>query len=91
MGAVTPDRQGQASGAYNAIRELGGVFGVAVLGAVFQHVAPTPLQFMSGFHAALFAGTAIVLVGAAAGTLLPYRRSAQITPAPALVPDEAVA
>jgi EmrB/QacA subfamily drug resistance transporter len=73
MGAVTHDRQGQASGAYNAIRELGGVFGVAVLGAVFQHVATSPLQFMSGFHAALFAGTAVVLAGAAAGTFLPAR------------------
>jgi predicted MFS family arabinose efflux permease len=90
MGAVTHDRQGQASGAYNAIRELGGVFGVAVLGAVFQHVATSPLQFMSGFHAALFAGTAVVLAGAAAGTFLPARsRSADAEPA--LAPEEAVA
>ena len=31
LSAVKPEKQGQASGANNAIRELGGVFGVAVL------------------------------------------------------------
>ena len=31
------EEEGQASGANNAIRELGGVFGVAVLAAVFAN------------------------------------------------------
>src|SRR5204862_8019424 len=35
LSAVRPDEAGKASGANNAIRELGGVFGVAVLAAVF--------------------------------------------------------
>ena len=35
LGAVRPEEAGQASGATNAIRELGGVLGVAVLAAVF--------------------------------------------------------
>ena len=35
LGAVKPEEAGQASGANNAIRELGGVLGVAVLAAVF--------------------------------------------------------
>src|SRR5215510_7825221 len=35
-GAVRRDQEGIASGANNAIRELGGVFGIAVLGAVFS-------------------------------------------------------
>ena len=35
--AVRFEEQGQASGANNAIRELGGVFGVAVLASVFAH------------------------------------------------------
>jgi len=34
LSAVRPEEEGQASGSQNAIRELGGVFGVAVLGAV---------------------------------------------------------
>jgi hypothetical protein len=35
LSSVWPHEEGQASGANNAIRELGGVFGVAVLAAVF--------------------------------------------------------
>ena len=35
LSAVRPEEAGQASGANNAIRELGGVLGVAVLAAVF--------------------------------------------------------
>ena len=35
LSVVRPDQAGQASGATNAIREIGGVFGVAVLATVF--------------------------------------------------------
>jgi MFS family permease len=35
LSAVLPSEEGQASGANNAIREAGGVFGVAVLASVF--------------------------------------------------------
>ena len=35
LSAVRPTEQGQASGANNAIRELGGVLGVAVLASIF--------------------------------------------------------
>ena len=37
LSAVRPEEQGQASGANNAIRELGGVLGVAVLASIFAH------------------------------------------------------
>src|ERR687885_1239256 len=36
LSAVRPEEEGQASGANNAIRELGGVFGVAVLASIFS-------------------------------------------------------
>ena len=36
MSAVRPEEAGQASGATNAIREIGGVLGIAVLAAVFS-------------------------------------------------------
>jgi MFS family permease len=36
LSAVKPEEEGQASGANNAIRELSGVFGVAVLESVFS-------------------------------------------------------
>ena len=35
LGAVRRAEEGEASGAKNAIRELGGVFGVAVLASIF--------------------------------------------------------
>ena len=38
LSAVQPEEEGQASGANNAIRELGGVFGVAVLASVFSQL-----------------------------------------------------
>ena len=37
LSAVRPEEEGKASGANNAIRELGGVFGVAVLASIFAH------------------------------------------------------
>src|SRR6478752_6154958 len=37
LSAVRREEEGQASGAANAIRELGGVFGVAVLASIFAH------------------------------------------------------
>ena len=84
LSAVSGARQGQASGAYNTMRELGGVFGVAVLGAVFQHVAPTPQapgQFVDGFRAAVLAGAGVLAVSVLIATLLPARARAAATPA----------
>ena len=37
LSAVRPQEEGKASGANNAIREVGGVFGVAVLASLFAH------------------------------------------------------
>src|SRR6188508_3547175 len=37
LSAVRPVEEGKASGANNAIREVGGVFGVAVLASLFSH------------------------------------------------------
>src|SRR5262249_58705291 len=42
LGSVPAEAQGQASGANSAIRELGGVLGVAVLAAGFAHVGGGP-------------------------------------------------
>src|SRR5436305_3512096 len=42
MGAARPEEAGQASGATNAIREIGGVLGVAVLAAVFRQPRRLP-------------------------------------------------
>ncbi len=90
MTTVAESRGGQASGAYNALRELGGVFGVAILGAVFQHLATTPSAFLNGFRAALFVGAALLVVGVGGALPLPSNlRTAGPTQAPAISAAEA--
>src|SRR5439155_18064116 len=68
LSAVRPEEEGQASGATNAIRELGGVFGVAVLASVFAHYGGygTGQTFVSGLTPAIYVGAGIVALGAVA-------------------------
>ena len=83
LGSVRRDQEGIASGANNAIRELGGVFGIAVLGAVFSAhggYASGP-AFVSGMSAAVWVGAAAVAVAAGAALLLPRLRTATATAA----------
>ena len=78
LGSVSPGEAGKASGANNAIRELGGVFGVAVLASIFAHqggYASADL-FTDGIVPALWVGAAVVGVGAVAAGLIPGRRIA---------------
>ena len=66
LSSVRPEHEGKASGATNAIRELGGVFGVAVLAAVFAHVGGyrSSETFVHGTTTAVYIGGALVAVGA---------------------------
>ena len=76
LGSVRRDQEGIASGANNAIRELGGVFGIAVLGAVFSahgSYASGP-AFVSGLAPAVWVGAAAVAAAAAAALFLPRLR-----------------
>jgi EmrB/QacA subfamily drug resistance transporter len=68
LSSVRPQEEGQASGANNAIRELGGVFGVAVLAAVFAVNGSyhSGQQFVDGMNPAVLIGAALVSVGAIA-------------------------
>src|SRR3954468_20441691 len=73
LGAVRPEEAGQASGATNAIRELGGVLGVAVLASVFTaHGGYTsPQAYVDGMTAALPIGAAVLALGALLALLIP--------------------
>ena len=75
LGSVRPEHEGQASGANSAIRELGGVFGVAVLAAVFAHVGgyQSFAAFTHGMNVAVWIGAAVVLAGALAAFAIPGR------------------
>jgi EmrB/QacA subfamily drug resistance transporter len=68
LSAVRPEEEGQASGANNAIRELGGVFGVAVLASIFAHYGGygSGQSFVDGLVPAIYVGAAVVAVGAVA-------------------------
>jgi len=81
MTAVPPTAIGQASGTLNMLRQLGGVFGVAICAAVFAargHYA-SPATFVAGFGPAMAACAVLALLGAAAGLVIPGRK-----PVPAL-------
>jgi len=78
LSAVRPEEEGQASGAQNAIRELGGGFGVAVLASIFAHYGGyvSAQSFVDGMQPAVWVGAALVGVGALAAFAIPPRRAA---------------
>ena len=78
LSAVRPEEEGKASGANNAIRELGGVFGVAVLAAVFTANGSyvSPVDFVEGLVPSMQLGAAVVGLGALAALALPGRARA---------------
>jgi EmrB/QacA subfamily drug resistance transporter len=75
LAAVKPEEEGQASGAQNAVRELGGVFGVAVLASVFSHYGGygTGTNFVDGMTPAVYVGAAIVALGSLAAFSIKHR------------------
>jgi EmrB/QacA subfamily drug resistance transporter len=87
LSSVAPEEQGIASGANNALRELGGALGIAVLAAVFsaQGGYETGQTFVDGLTPALWVGAATVAVGAVAALLIHRHRPA---PAQAQVTSE---
>ena len=84
MTAVAPADIGKASGTFNMLRQLGGVFGVAICAAVFAAHGgyASPAAFISGFGPAMGACAGLALLGAAAGLIIPRRRQ------PAAVPPD---
>jgi len=70
---------GVASGTNSMLRELGGVFGIAVLASVFarQGVYHSPHLFISGFTQALWVGAGFSALGVLAALAMPVRRRAQ--------------
>ena len=82
LSAVRPEQEGQASGANNAIREVGGVFGVAVLASVFASYGGygTPQSFVDGLTPAIWVGAIVVAAGALISLAIPVRRRRQEQP-----------
>jgi len=77
LSSVRPEEEGQASGANNAIRELGGVFGVAVLASVFSHYGGyrSGQSFTDGMVPSVYIGAVVVALGSlAAFSIRRFRR-----------------
>jgi MFS family permease len=86
LASVRPEEAGQASGATNAIRELGGVLGVAVLASVFTAHGgyESPQAYVDGMTAALPIGSAVLGLGALLALLIPGKDQSAEAPAGAL-------
>jgi EmrB/QacA subfamily drug resistance transporter len=73
LGSVDQRSAGQASGATNAIRELGGVMGIAVLASVFAAHGSyaSPQAYTDGMVSAVWVGAAVLAAGALVALLIP--------------------
>ncbi len=93
MGTVAPHEQGIASGANNAVREIGGALGVAVLASVFSANGSyaSGQDFVNGITPALWTGAAAVATGVGAALLIPRRGPAKAAPAEQTAPQHATA
>jgi EmrB/QacA subfamily drug resistance transporter len=93
LGAVEPAAAGQASGATNAIRELGGVLGVSVLASVFSAHGSyaSPAAFTHGVTAAVWVGAAVLAAGALIALLVPGRHALAGAPVAPVAAGEPVA
>ncbi len=75
VGAVAPGEIGKASGTFNTMRQLGGVFGLAIAVAVFAGAGSyaSPAAFGDGFAASIALSAGLSFSGALVATMLPAR------------------
>ena len=80
VSAVDDRDVGTAAGVNATMRELGGVFGIAVTVAVFGAYGGygSPQQFVDGFGPAIITAAALSAAGAAVGLALPARRRVRV-------------
>jgi MFS family permease len=80
MGAVPPAEAGVASGTNSMLRELGGVFGIAVLASIFarQGIYHSPRVFIDGFTQAVWVGAGFSALGALVALAMPQHRHASV-------------
>ena len=94
MNAVSVSKAGVASGILSMNRMIGGTLGIAVLGAVFQAIAPAgthdPAKFIDAFSTAMWVATGVTIAGAITAIVL-LRGKATRKPAPAAAEAEAFA
>jgi hypothetical protein len=91
LSSVRPAEEGKASGANNAVREVGGVFGVAVLASVFTRYGgyASPETFNDGLVVATWVGAFVVAAGALAALAIPGKKRAEAAVAEAALAEAA--
>ncbi len=89
LSSVHIDQTGQASGATNAIRELGGVLGVAVLATVFTSTGSyvSPQAFVNGMVPAVWVGAGVLAAGALLAAVLPFTTRTSLAQVPSDVAE----
>jgi EmrB/QacA subfamily drug resistance transporter len=77
LSSVRAKEAGQASGATNTIREIGGALGVSVLSTVFAAAGSyaSPQAFTDGLVAARWVGAGVLALGVVSALLVPGHRS----------------
>ncbi|GAA2608071.1 MFS transporter [Actinomadura fulvescens] len=83
LSTVDRTEEGIASGTNNAIRQIGGVFGVAVLASIFAHNGSytSPQSFADGSIPAVWVGAAVVAAGVVTALLIRPLRKRPVPPA----------
>jgi EmrB/QacA subfamily drug resistance transporter len=93
LGAMPQERAGMASALLNNSRELAGLLGVTVIGAVLRsrqgvalsHGVPAPSAYLDGYHAGLVVTIALIL----AGVVISYLTLRRLpTPAPSATAED---
>jgi EmrB/QacA subfamily drug resistance transporter len=80
LSSVKVSEAGQASGATNAIRELGGVLGIAILATVFTSHGSyaSPQAYIDGLTPAIWVGAGALAAGALIAALSPFGKGAEV-------------
>jgi EmrB/QacA subfamily drug resistance transporter len=94
LGVMPPAQAGVASGLFNASREVAGLLGITVIGAILTArqssvlgAGSAPLDaFLSGYRLGLVVSAALVALGAVAAWLA-LRGTRETAPVPALTPE----
>jgi MFS family permease len=80
VGSATLETAGKLAGINSMMRELGGVFGIAVAVAVFAGFGGyhSVTAFTNGFGPAIWVSSGLALLGALCGLALPSRRKREV-------------
>jgi hypothetical protein len=92
VGSATLETAGKLAGINSMMRELGGVFGIAIAAAVFAASGSyaSARAFTNGFGPAIWVSAGLALLGALCGLALPSRRRREAIGALPSTPEPAI-